>query len=296
MSVVSTSDTQASDALSPNRGYNSGTYESGDGYNSPTSRRAPQAESGVLMLPAPLAAGLPQRMMGRDNRDSSPSSMSRSGEDVYVHTPQESSSHARLIQSGTGGGEYSSVGMSDEQYTGSPVTMSPGDYSTGDRWNNPTSSPVGSGVRHGTVPTSMYAETTQSPYRYSQPAAAHYDGQGYAHRSVDHDTEEDVASPVTSSRSAARGVSLVDPGPVRAGERKVPRPSSRRVTQQSPVPPPKPQSQPQQQQQQYQQQQQQQSSREQRSSRVPVSGPPPGAASPVYQSGRGYDYSNSGQR
>jgi len=138
------------------------------------------------------------------------------------------------------------------------------------------------GVRHGTVATNAYPGETPNPYRNSlpqiaAPSVAHYDG-GYS-------TGDEDTSGVGASRSA-RGVSLVDRGPVpnAAEPRRVPRPSARRQSANAkalPQPPPS-QYAPSQYSNSQSVQDESRSTRQQR----PPQGPPPGAAAPGYQQRR----------
>lgn len=187
------------------------------------------------MLPAPLSVGVPPRRVGRE---SSPApSVGRSqnhlvDDEFYA----ESGSHHRLIPS-------------PGDYAASPDEFEPPRLSgSGEQDRYRASTPpvqsaaaaamIGGGVRHGTV-ASGYPAQTANPYQSSLPQVAQttalYSDHGHSGDTDDEFPRRPDAVPASttapsSSSRAARGVSLVDHGPVPSGNeaRRVPRPSARK--------------------------------------------------------------------
>lgn len=208
------------------------------------------------MLPAPLSVGLPTpRKLGRESSPVSEVSRSHNhlADDEYYGG--DSGSNHRLIPSS---GDYPASspdemepsrqsGSNEQERYRAAASKQPSMQSAA------SAAMMQQGVRHGMVANSYPGETA-NPYRHSLPqvpqvaqTAAVYSDQG-------HDTTTDeeefprrrgaskaIVSPSSSSSAAAaaalaasraaRGVSLVDHGPVvpaGGGERRVPRPSARR--------------------------------------------------------------------
>ncbi|KAG9036669.1 Chitin synthase, class 3 [Tulasnella sp. JGI-2019a] len=267
-SVVST--TEMPDAYMPRPqlpyGTSPGPYESGESSNG---YHNGQRSRGELMLPAPLSAGLPRGKLASENDE---------------HYGAESASNHRLIPS------------PQDAYASSPVEDLEPPRMSDDRYRRPSppphhtnTSPVavgGGGVKHSAM-ANNYPGETFNPYRNSLPQTAQAtvarpsSDQGHGTDDEEFPRRAGGGKAAVISTRAARGVSLVDHGPVvPAGSeaRRVPRPSARKqqpATTTAAVASPKPSgSQPLQPQiQPYHQPDERRSSSRQQ----PV-GPPPGAA------------------
>lgn len=240
------------------------------------------------MLPAPLSVGMPRGKLGRDSSPVPSSSPSRSmlnhlaSDNDEPYYAGESASNHRLIPS-----------PGDNTYAHSPVEELEPPRMSDDRYHRASPPPphpsaaaaaiVGGGVRHGTV-ASSYPGETANPYRNSLPQAAqttafHSSDQGHGTDTTDEDFPRRQGGGGNASR-AARGVSLVDHGPVvppGSEARRVPRPSARKQSGSKPAGSGGQQPQ---QAQNYPQDERRSSSRQQ------PAGPPPGAANPLPQPGQ----------
>lgn len=274
--MVSTSESDAY-LNRPQMPYGNNSFES-DG--SPGYR---QRGHGDLMLPAPLSVAMPQRKFaGRDGSPASAVSRSQSqlDDESYNNTMGDSSSNHRLIPSpGDNSTSPDEREASSSEHTHARYSSS-GMPAPQSGVNMAAMLGAQQGVRHGMVPTNQYPGETPNPYRNSlpqiaAPSMAHYDN-GYS-------TGDEEGSSVVQTSRQARGVSLVDRGPVPSATepRRVPRPSARRQSAKA-----LPQTPSQYATSQYSaspsMQEESRSTRPQR----PPQGPPPGAAAPAHQQRR----------